>query len=135
MSGSSNDSALLDTNVVIDYFRKKIDLRSQFKSHDIYLCDIVLGELFGGASKSDRPDKNKQQIEDLIPTINVLVKNIETTRIYGRLWAELARKGRLIPTNDLWIAALGIQHGMKVITRDKHFGNVSGLTIEHWIRC
>lgn len=132
MSGNSDAGALLDSNIVIDYFRRKVDLRGLFETHNIYLCDIVLGELFGGACKSANPDRNKQQIERLIPTVNILAKNIETTRIYGEIWATLAEKGEMIPTNDIWIAALGLQHGLKVITRDKHFGKVPDLNVEGW---
>jgi predicted nucleic acid-binding protein len=45
---------------------------------------------------------------------------------------ELRRKGRAIPGNDLWIAALARQHALPLISRDQHFDFVSGLTRTGW---
>lgn len=50
-----------------------------------------------------------------------------TTHQYAGLYAELRRKGTLIPTNDIWIAALAIQHGLALFTRDRHFDHVPRL--------
>ena len=38
----------------------------------------------------------------------------------------------MIPTNDIWIAATAIQHGMKLVSNDAHFSNIAGLTVESW---
>ena len=62
----------------------------------------------------------------------LLVSDEETAQIYGDLWAELARNGNLIPTNDIWIAASAIQHDLKLITHDAHFQNVNGLRVQSW---
>ena len=56
----------------------------------------------------------------------------ETSLEYGKIWADLAGKGKPIPTNDIWIAALSIQHGLKLITNDKHFAHIEGLDHESW---
>jgi len=52
--------------------------------------------------------------------------------IYGRVKNELHRKGTPIPENDVWIAALALQHGLAVATRDRHFDAVDGLCVEAW---
>jgi predicted nucleic acid-binding protein len=54
----------------------------------------------------------------------VLHVDEETTVIYGALDAELRRRGLPIPTNDIWIAALTLQHGLTLYTRDPHFSHL-----------
>jgi Predicted nucleic acid-binding protein, contains PIN domain len=53
-------------------------------------------------------------------------------QIYGRILSRLRVAGRLIPTNDAWIAALPVQHGLPVMTQDRHFDHVEGLTVVGW---
>ena len=45
----------------------------------------------------------------------------------GHCYAGLRRKGQLIPTNDVWIAASALEHGAALLTRDAHFRHVEGL--------
>jgi len=56
----------------------------------------------------------------------------ETGECFGRLAAHLDSQGR--PSrhraNDLWLAALAIQHGMRLATRNaKDFDDVPGLDV------
>jgi tRNA(fMet)-specific endonuclease VapC len=53
-------------------------------------------------------------------------------RFYGRVSHQLRVKGRPIPQNDIWIAALAIQHNLTVLTRDSHFAEVDGLATQSW---
>ena len=55
-----------------------------------------------------------------------------TSRIYARIRDALRTKGRPIPANDLWIAAQAIEHGLPLLSRDRHFDVVSGVTRVHW---
>lgn len=50
----------------------------------------------------------------------------------GQIKAALRAKGRPIPENDIWIAALGTQHRLTVISRDVHFTEIAGLSVEAW---
>jgi len=43
------------------------------------------------------------------------------------LFVQLKRAGTPVPDNDLWIAALALQHDLLLITRDKHFKNIPQL--------
>jgi len=45
---------------------------------------------------------------------------------------RLRLKGRPIPENDIWIAAVALQHGLPLATRDDHFNEVDGLRVENW---
>ena len=55
-----------------------------------------------------------------------------TAKIYGELYAALLNKGKPIPINDVWIAASAKQHGLTLITKDKHFAEIEGLDVEFW---
>ena len=58
-------------------------------------------------------------------------KVIPTGR-FRTLKDQLAKAGTPIPDNDLWIAAVGLEHGLPVATRDQHFARVPGLEVFHW---
>ena len=55
-----------------------------------------------------------------------------TTLAYGTIKAALRKKGKPIPENDIWIAAIASQHNLTIVTRDKHFKEVDGLKIKKW---
>ena len=55
-----------------------------------------------------------------------------TASRYGRVKGQLKARGRLIPENDVWIAACALEHDLIVVTRDSHFDEVEGLTCEAW---
>jgi tRNA(fMet)-specific endonuclease VapC len=62
----------------------------------------------------------------------VIDTDAQTSEQYGRIRAELAEAGRPIPENDIWIAAVALQHGWPLATRDEHFGRITGLEILSW---
>ena len=59
-------------------------------------------------------------------------------RLTARRWAQLkgalATAGTPIPDNDLWIAAVAVQHGLTLVTHDAHFSRVKGLSVQIWPR-
>jgi tRNA(fMet)-specific endonuclease VapC len=65
----------------------------------------------------------------LCDVVDIDKKNAE---FFGEVSAELRRKGRPIPTNDIWIAATVKQYNFTLITRDKHFLEVEKINIESW---
>jgi tRNA(fMet)-specific endonuclease VapC len=100
--------------------------------NSILIPAIVLGELYFGASQSARSQENIARIQALqnqVPTINV---NEQTALEYGQIKANLKKKGRPIPENDLWIAALAKQHGYIVASRDKHLLSIEEIQTEVW---
>ena len=99
---------------------------------EIYLPYVAIGELYFGAYKSSRERANLTQITSLTLDNAIVPSNIETARQYGLVRADLARKGRSIPDNDAWIAAIALQYNFVLVTRDAHFGNVDNLSIERW---
>lgn len=128
-----NGSYLLDTNIVIALFAGDKSVADRLGAvSSVYLPAIVLGELFYGSYKSTRVQANLYQIEQFAAQSAVLKCDTDTARHYGRLKDDLRRKGRPVPENDIWIAALSIQHDMMLVTRDAHFAEVDELVFEHW---
>jgi tRNA(fMet)-specific endonuclease VapC len=68
----------------------------------------------------------------LLKECELIAPDRATAVIYGRIQSDLRRRGRPIPTNDVWIAALAIQHGYTLVTRDNHFQEVDGLNAISW---
>jgi tRNA(fMet)-specific endonuclease VapC len=60
-------------------------------------------------------------------TVRVLLPGRETAEHYARLFVQLKRAGTPIPDNDLWIAALALEHDLTVVTRDQHFQHIPQL--------
>jgi len=61
----------------------------------------------------------------------VLPCDTDTASIYGMIKKRLFEKGKPIPENDIWIAAVAYQHGLTVISRDDHSSEVENLKFEN----
>jgi tRNA(fMet)-specific endonuclease VapC len=128
-----NGSFLLDTNIVVAFFRLEASIQNRLAQAGlVYVSSVVLGELYFGAYKSNLQQKNMIQISTFVANSNVLYCNIDTARQYGLIKQQLQDKGRPIPDNDIWIAAVALQHGLTLATRDAHFRAVENLTYEIW---
>jgi len=126
-------SVLVDTNVVVAYFRGDRIMHPRFAGvSPIYLPWVVLGELHFGAQRAQRRQEQLAYIYGLLTYAAVLFPDQDTTEVYGQVKAELARLGKPIPDNDLWIAAVAMQHDLPLATRDAHFAQVPGLKTLAW---
>jgi len=124
---------LLDTNVVIEFFRGNSSIKSRLQKESFLTIPyVVLGELYLGAYRSQNAAKHTQQIKRLLENCNVLIADAETAETYARIKAALLQKGKPIPENDIWIAATDLQYGMRLVTRDNHFTEIEKLQLEHW---
>jgi tRNA(fMet)-specific endonuclease VapC len=129
---AASGDVLLDTSIVIPYFRGEPGLRALFLNAGLFLPQIVLGELYCGANLSVDPSKQHALIARFLSAVVVLSPGLHTSEHYGRLRAALSRAGTPIPENDIWIAALAIEHQLPLAARDSHFAKVSGLITLHW---
>ena len=124
---------LLDTNIVIALFAEEEAVMDRLAdASEVFVSSIVLGELYYGAQKSARVEENSARIGEFAAASSVLVCDAETASAYGQVKNQLRGKGKPIPENDLWIAAVAVQNGLTLATRDGHFGEVDGLVIEAW---
>lgn len=128
-----NGRFLLDSNIVIPFLNGDPAVRERLASaHRVYLPVVVVGELYYGARLSSKVQSNLRRIDNLLQAVAVLSCDTTTAQEYGLVRAGLREKGRPIPENDVWIAALGRQHDLTLVSRDMHFREVEGLRMESW---
>jgi tRNA(fMet)-specific endonuclease VapC len=123
----------LDSSVIIDHFRNRLDI-FQLISEDetLFMPLVVLGELLKGAFKSGNIVKHRSKIDALQKVVAVINPDSATAEHYAKIAVTLEAKGRAIPENDLWIAAVALEADMPLATRDQHFDHVDGLSILRW---
>lgn len=124
---------LLDTNVVIALFAGDAAVQQHLEqAEEVFVPSIVLGELYFGARKSGRVKENLARIDEFATNSSVLACDTDTAKEYGVIKNALREKGRPIPENDIWIAAIARQYELILVTRDTHFDEVEGLEVEVW---
>jgi tRNA(fMet)-specific endonuclease VapC len=99
------------------------------RAHEIWLPLIVVGELRAGFAYGSQREKNERILSKFLNEegVGILSPDEQTTYFYAEIYAALRKKGRPIPTNDLWIAALSWQHSLVLFARDSDFDAVSQL--------
>jgi len=102
------------------------------QSTDLVLPVVTLGEYRYGIAHSRYASRYERWLDALIVDCRVLDIDEQTTRHYAAVNVELRKKGRALPTNDLWIAALCRQHRLPLFSRDRHFDSVPGLQRIGW---
>jgi len=93
---------------------------------------VVLGEYRYGIRQSRGRMEYERWLAESILLMRVLTLDAITSEHYAAVRHELRLAGKPIPANDLWIAALVRQHAMPLLSRNRHFDNVAGLTRIGW---
>ena len=96
------------------------------------LPTIVLGEYEFGLLGSSRSGALRAEFAKIERRLTLLVVDRDTSLIYAGVKHDLKRRGRPIPENDLWIAALALQHDQPILSRDAHFDAVDGVRRVGW---
>jgi|SRR5579862_6860253 len=96
---------------------------------EVWLPFIVLGELRAGFAAGSQGPRNEAVLRRFLlkPGVGVLYADDQTTHHYATVYRQLRRQGTPIPTNDMWIAALALQHSLVLCARDKHFDALAQL--------
>jgi tRNA(fMet)-specific endonuclease VapC len=121
---------ILDTNRYTDLARGDPETQNVVDSaEEIRIPIIVLGELRAGFCQGTKQAENEAALVRFLakPGVSILPLDEQTTRIYAELTADLRNRGKPIPTNDIWIAALAKQHGLHLYSRDQHFAHLPDL--------
>ena len=117
---------LADTSVIVDLLRLG-DAAAVPKNADILICATVLGELYYGALISARPQEQVSRIEQFFSNYKVFQTNLEVIQSYAQIKSGLKQKGKMIPENDIWIAAFAKAYKVPLLTSDLHFRSVEGI--------
>jgi tRNA(fMet)-specific endonuclease VapC len=126
----SGGEIALDTNQAIAVLNGTSDAAPWIQTFtNVYLPVPVVGELRFGALNSRRATQNLRRVEQLVSRCHPLDLTLGTTEVYARVRLQLKQKGKPIPENDIWIAAVCIERDLPLATSDDHFREVTGLTI------
>jgi len=120
----------LDTNRLTDLFKGDKELTERLAACDeVWIPLIVLAEIKAGFYGGTQRPHNERLLQRLLAkeTVSVLFPGRETAEQYARLFVQLKRAGTPVPDNDLWIAALALEHDLLLITRDEHFQRIPQL--------
>jgi len=121
----------LDTNRYTDLCRGLADVVEIVEAADeVRLPFVVLGELRAGFAVGSQGPRNEAILRRFLlkPGIDVLYADEQTTHHYANVYRQLRRQGTPMPTNDMWIAALVLQHSLVLYDRDAHFDALPQLT-------
>ncbi len=120
----------LDTNRLTDLFQGDAELADRLGQCDeVWIPLIVLAEMKAGFLGGSQQYRNEGLLQTFLgkPTVGIFLPVRETAEHYARLFVQLKRAGTPIPDNDLWIAALLLEHDLRLITRDRHSERVPQL--------
>jgi tRNA(fMet)-specific endonuclease VapC len=128
----NGSSVALDTSVAIDVLADRAESLTSQGITEFLLPVPVVGELRYGALNSRKADENLAEVERLVARCRVLEITSATADVYARVRLQLKSQGKPIPENDLWIAAVCVEHDVKLAALDGHFDAIDGLQRFKW---
>jgi tRNA(fMet)-specific endonuclease VapC len=121
----------LDTNRYTDLCRGDRHVMEAVEMADeVWLPFVVVGELRAGFAASNQGPRNEAVLRRFLlkPGVGILYAGEQTTHHYANVYRQLRKQGTPIPTNDMWIAALVLEHSLVLAARDAHFDALPQLT-------
>jgi predicted nucleic acid-binding protein len=119
---------LLDTSAYSAFLRGHPELKSRIQEgEEIVVTPVVLGELKAGFRRGSHRRRNEKQLATFLSSPRVFIVNVDesTSDRFAAVLDSLRASGTPIPTNDVWIAASAMQHGLRILTTDAHFTRVT----------
>ena len=131
---------LIDSSILIHFEKTGTDVSacvSGREDEDAFVSVISASELLHGVHRAiDRGIRAKRQafVEGILASLPLLPIDLATARAHAKLWAELAKQGKMIGTHDCWLAATCIAHDLRMATCNlREFERVPGLDVESWL--
>lgn len=132
-------SYLLDTNICIYLIKKKpltlVQLLQTKNPKEVGISSVTLGELNYGVEKSQRKETNSTVLLGFLAPMQVFPFDYAAAMNFGRIRAELEKKGTVIGPFDLMIAAHALALKAVLVTNNiREFKRVRGLNVENWVK-
>jgi predicted nucleic acid-binding protein len=118
---------MLDTSAYSAFMSGEPWVKERLQEADeIVLNPAVVGELLAGFRRGSRERRNRDLLGQFLdsPRVSVAPIDGETAERYAVILDGLRHRGTPVPTNDLWIAATAMQHGLLLLTADRHFARI-----------
>jgi predicted nucleic acid-binding protein len=130
------DKYILDTDTCIYWLKGNENIERSIIRHglgNVFITVITECELFYGAYKSIKKDKNLAVVEELKTKIKTLHTVSGVPSLYGKIKAELESKGQTLDDADLLTASIALLNNATLVTNNiEHFKRINGLKIENW---
>lgn len=123
---------LIDTNIYSNALNGDVEtIKVLQRAQKISICAISIGELLSGFKAGSKENINREELEEFLdsPRVQLHIIDEDTAEFYAEILNGLKKKGKPIPTNDIWIASIALQHGLKLYSKDQHFKYVPGLVL------
>ena len=119
---------ILDTNALSAWAEGRVSVEAPLRTADrLIVPSVVLGEYYFGIRQSRQRVRYREWLARYLPLTEIAAVTAATADAYAEIRLELKRLGTPIPPNDAWIAALARQHGLSILSNDRHFDVVSGV--------
>ena len=121
---------LIDTNIYSYALKGDNEVVEVLRDVDeIGFSVISIGELLSGFRLGGKEKKNRKELEQFLDSPRVVLYYIDesTAEFYAQILYNLRQIEKPVPTNDIWIAAVAFQNGLKIFTKDSHFQTIPGL--------
>lgn len=126
---------LIDTDILIDFFKAKYALDKKVKSvglSNCYVSEISIAELTYGALKSSNVEKQMGNVRKAEANFHIVPISNAIER-YSKERLRLEQLGQRLPDFDLLIAVTAVENNLVLVTgNQKHHQRVEGVSIENW---
>jgi tRNA(fMet)-specific endonuclease VapC len=120
----------IDTNIAIALLNNQTSIFATLNKYDIIYIPIkVCGELLFGAKNSNLSLKYTKRYFEFIQSLELLETNLIVAQNYASIRLNLKQKGKPVPENDIWIAAICVTNNIPLFTADKHFSYIDELKV------
>lgn len=116
---------LLDTNVLIRFFADDEPLSEMIeRAESVVLHPVVYAEYMSGLDETTKNGRlMRRKFEEFLddPVVSSCEVSGVTATYYRKIYQFLKGQGKMIPQNDIWLAASALEHGYEIYTHDRHF--------------
>lgn len=122
----------LDTSAYSDFNRGDSRLKEWFiVDNEILISQVVIGELRAGFANGNQRGVNEQLLQKFLdsPNVRAVTLTDKTSKLYAEIYLRLRKAGTPVGTNDMWIAAMSLEHDASLLTTDTDFSYVPDLVL------
>lgn len=122
---------LLDTNAYSALVEARPDVGQHVReAEEVVISTVVLGEILFGFHNGSRYEQNRRVLDKFLhePNVRVITLTLTTAERFGEIFANLRKRGKPIPTNDIWIAAQAMENDADLLSSDPHFEYIENLS-------
>jgi tRNA(fMet)-specific endonuclease VapC len=129
---------LLDTNICIYIIKKKpsqvLQKFQSLPSETVAVSSLTVAELKYGVYKSQFPERNQTALSQFLSPLQIIKFNEDAADYYGKIRADLEKRGQVIGAMDILIAAHALSLDIILVTNNsKEFSRIPHLKIENWL--